>query len=271
MAAGTSVAVTLFILGAFILLVLNINFIALTLQSSLEIAVFLRVDTPRSQALSLKQQIQNLPGVKGVELVTKEQGLKILAQQLGNEEELLEATGGVNPLPDYLRVKVEDPARINEVAAALQNLPAVEKVNYGQAVVEKLLAVLWWVRYLGVGVIGLLVVASLMLLMITIRLAVYARRREINIMKYVGATDWFIRWPFLLEGLFIGLLGGGVAAGVLAWGYTSLTYKIKLSLFFLPLLEDRTVLHYTALGLVGGGGFVGALGSLLAIHRFLKV
>ncbi|MCG0277445.1 MAG: permease-like cell division protein FtsX [Thermanaeromonas sp.] len=269
-AASTSVAVTLFILGAFILLVLNINFIALALQSNLEIAVFLRVDTPRSQALALKQQMESLPGVKEVELVPKEQGLKILAQQLG-EEELLEATGGVNPLPDYLRVRVEDPARIGEVAAILQNLPAVEKVNYGQAVVERLLAVLRWVRYLGVGIIGMLAVASLMLLMITIRLAVYARRREINIMKYVGATDWFIRWPFLLEGLFIGLIGGGIAAGVLLWGYTSLTYKIKLSLFFLPLLEDNTVLHYTALGLVGGGACVGAVGSLLAIHRFLKV
>lgn len=270
-AASTSVAVTLFILGAFILLVLNINLIALALQSNLEIAVFLRVDTPRSQALALKQQIESLPKVKEVELIPKEQGLKILAQQLRDEEGLLEATGGVNPLPDYLRVKVEDPAWIGEIAAAIQNLPAVEKVNYGQAVVERLLAILRWVRYLGVGIIGMLVVASLMLLMITIRLAVYARRREINIMKYVGATDWFVRWPFLLEGLFIGLLGGGIAAGALLWGYTALTYKIKLSLFFLPLLEDKTVLKFTALGLVGGGAFVGAAGSLLAIHRFLKV
>jgi len=271
MAAGTSVAVTLFILGAFILLVLNINFIALALQSNLEIAAFLRVDTPRSQALALKHQIQNLPGVKEVELVTKEQGLKILAQQFGSEEELLGATGGVNPLPDYFRIKVEDASRISEIAAAIQNLPAVEKVNYGQAVVERLLAVIRWLRYLGVGIIGLLGIASLMLLMITIRLAVYARRREINIMKYVGATDWFIRWPFLLEGLLIGLFGGGVAAGILAWGYGPLTHKIKLSLFFLPLIEDPAVVRYTALGLVGGGGFVGALGSLLAIHRFLKV
>ncbi|WP_157109751.1 permease-like cell division protein FtsX [Thermanaeromonas toyohensis] len=271
MAAGTSVAVTLFILGAFILLVLNINFIALALQSNLEIAAFLRVDTPRSQALALKHQIQNLPGVKEVELVTKEQGLKILAQQFGSEEELLGATGGVNPLPDYFRIKVEDASRISEIAAAIQNLPAVEKVNYGQAVVERLLAVIRWLRYLGVGIIGLLGIASLMLLMITIRLAVYARRREINIMKYVGATDWFIRWPFLLEGLLIGLFGGGVAAGILAWGYGPLTHKIKLSLFFLPLIEDPAVVRYTTLGLVGGGGFVGALGSLLAIHRFLKV
>ncbi|MGI9952198.1 permease-like cell division protein FtsX [Moorellaceae bacterium AZ2] len=271
LAAAVSVAVTLFILGTFILLILNINFIATSLQSSVEIAAFLEVDTPRSEAQALQQRIQNFPGVTDVVLVTKEEGLKTLAQQFGSEEELLSATGGVNPLPDYLRIKVQDPAQIGEIAAAIQSLPAVEKVNYGQAVVEKLLAVVRWVRYLGAGIVALLGVGSLLLLMITIRLAVYSRRREINIMKYVGATDWFIRWPFLLEGFFLGLVGGSLAAAGLAAGYSSLMDRISLNLVFVPLLRDEWILWYSTVGLVTGGAAIGAGGSLLAVHRFLKV
>lgn len=271
LAAAISVAVTLFILGIFILLVLNINFIAHTLQSSVEIAVFLRVDTPRSQVQILQQQLRNIPGVTEAVLVTKEEGLKILAQQFGSEEELLQATGGVNPLPDYFRIKVQDPAYIGDVARDIANLPGVEKVNYGQAVVEKLLAVVRWIRYLGIGIVGLLGLGSLLLLMITIRLTVYSRRREINIMKYVGATDWFIRGPFLLEGFFLGFLGGALAAGVLVWGYSLLIQKISLNLVFVPFLRDELILWYSAVGLVGGGALVGAVGSLLAVHRFLKV
>ncbi|MGB9859725.1 MAG: permease-like cell division protein FtsX [Moorellaceae bacterium] len=271
LAAAASVAVTLFILGTFVLLVLNINLIAHTLQSSVEIAAFLQVDMPRTQVQSLQQQLKGLPGVAEVVLVTKEEGLKTLAQQFGSEEELLEATGGVNPLPDYFRVKVQDPAQIAELARTIESLPGVEKVNYGQAVVEKLLAVVRWVRYLGIGIVALLGLGSLLLLMITIRLAVYARRREINIMKYVGATDWFIRGPFLVEGFFLGFLGGGLAAAALVWGYESLIQKISLNLVFVPLLRDKFVLAYSAVGLIGGGALVGSLGSLLAIHRFLKV
>lgn len=271
LAAAISVAVTLFILGTFVLLILNINFIANTLQSSVEIAAFLEVDAPRSEARALQERLKNFPGIADVVLVTKEEGLKTLAQQFGSEEELLKATGGVNPLPDYLRIKVQDPAQIGEIAQAVQSMPGVEEVNYGQAVVERLLAVVRWVRYLGAGIVVLLGAGSLLLLMITIRLAVYARRREINIMKYVGATDWFIRWPFLLEGFFLGLLGGALAAAAVAAGYSSLVNKISLSLVFVPLLRDGYILWYSGLGLTAGGAAIGAAGSLLAVHRFLKV
>jgi len=270
LASVASVAISMFLLGAFLLLVFNVNYIAANLQSNVEIAVFLQVDTPRQVAYQVRDQVKAMPGVTEVTLVPKEEGLKQLSQQFGGQEELLEATGGVNPLPDYLRVRVAVPETIHEVARAIANLPGVEKVNYGQEVVERLFAVVRWLRWLGAGIIFVLGLGALFLIIITIRLTVYSRRREISIMKYVGATDWFIRWPFFLEGLFLGLVGSGCAALTVYTGYNLLLTRAGAALVFIPLLNDRGLLLNSVLSLVAGGALVGALGSLLSIRRFLK-
>jgi len=271
LAAVASVAISMFLLGAFLLLVFNINYVAARLQSNVEIAAFLLVDTPRQQAYQAQEQIKAMPGVTEVTLVPKEEGLKQLSQQFGGEEELLGATGGINPLPDYLRVRVTDPETIHDVAAAIQALPAVEKVNYGQETVDRLFAVVRWLRWLGAGIILVLGMGALFLIVLTIRLTVYSRRREINIMKYVGATDWFIRWPFFLEGLFIGLAGSACAALILYAGYNILLKRIALTMVFVPLFNDPGLVLASVASLVVGGALVGAVGSLLSIRRFLNV
>ncbi len=271
LAAVASVAISMFLLGAFLLLVFNINYVAARLQSNVEIAAFLLVDTPRQQAYQAQEQIKAMPGVTEVTLVPKEEGLKQLSQQFGGEEELLGATGGINPLPDYLRVRVTDPETIHDVAAAIQALPAVEKVNYGQETVDRLFAVVRWLRWLGAGIILVLGMGALFLIVLTIRLTVYSRWREINIMKYVGATDWFIRWPFFLEGLFIGLAGSACAALILYAGYNILLKRIALTMVFVPLFNDPGLVLASVASLVVGGALVGAVGSLLSIRRFLNV
>lgn len=271
LAAAASVAISTFLLGAFLLLVFNVNYIAATLQSNVEIAAFLQVDTPRQVSLHIQDQVRSLPGVTDVTLVPKEEGLKQLSQQFGSEQDLLAATGGVNPLPDYLRVRVADPQAVQSVAGAIKTIPGVEKVNYGQEVVERLFAVVRWLRWLGVGIIAMLGLGALSLIVLTIRLAVYSRQREINIMKYVGATDWFIRWPFFLEGLWLGLVGSGAAALAVYVGYRLVLNMVGPAMVFIPLIRDQGLLIRSALSLVVGGSLVGALGSLLSIRRFLKV
>ena len=271
LAAMASVAISMFLLGAFVLLVFNINYIAANLQSNVEVAAFIQVDTPRQVALHIQDQVRSLPGVTQVTLVPKEEGLKQLSEQFGSEQDLLAATGGVNPLPDYLRVRVADPQGIQGVAQAIQAIPGVEKVNYGQEVVERLFAVVRWLRWLGAAIILLLGLGALSLIILTIRLAVYSRRREINIMKYVGATDWFIRWPFFLEGLWLGLAGSGIAALAVYLGYRVVLNMVGPAMVFIPLIHDQGLLIRSALSLVAGGSLVGALGSLLSIRRFLKV
>ncbi|BCV20166.1 permease-like cell division protein FtsX [Moorella sp. Hama-1] len=271
LAATASVAISMFLLGAFVLLVFNVNYIAANLQSNVEVAAFLQVDAPREVALHIQDQVRSLPGVSQVTLVPKEEGLKQLSEQFGSEQDLLAATGGVNPLPDYLRVRVADPQGIKDVAQAIQAIPGVEKVNYGQETVERLFAVVRWLRWLGAAVILMLGLGALSLIVLTIRLAVYSRRREINIMKYVGATDWFIRWPFFLEGLWLGLAGSGIAALAVFFGYRLVLNMMGPAMVFIPLIHDQGLLIRSALGLVAGGSLVGAVGSLLSIRRFLKV
>jgi len=271
LAAAASVAVTMFLLGVFLLLVFNLNYMASQLQSNVEIAAFLHVDTPREVVQHLEAQIKHLPGVREVVLVPKEEGFRKISRQFGGEEELLSATGGVNPLPDYLLVRVNTPEEIRDIAGAIAQLPGVEKVNYGQEVVERLFALVRWLRWLGAGLILLLAAGAVVLIMLTIRLTVYSRRQEISIMKYVGATDSFIRWPFFLEGLFLGLVGSGLAAGAVYGIYTWLLSRSFNLFLFLPLLNDPALLLKSLLGLIGAGAGVGALGSLLSIRQFLKV
>jgi len=271
LAAVASVAISMFILGSFLLLTFNINYISANLKSNVEAAVFLPVEAPREVALEVQKQIEAIPGVVEVTLVPKEEGFKQISQQFGGEEELLEATGGVNPLPDYLRVRVADPETIHSVAQTIQALPQVEKVNYGQEIVDRLFAVARLMRWLGSAIISILGLGTICLIVITIRLTVYSRWREISIMKYVGATDWFIRWPFLLEGLFLGLLGSGIAALLVYWGYNLLFNKLGSAFVFIPLLNDPGLLLRSSLSLVAGGAMVGALGSFFSIRRFLKV
>jgi len=270
-AAVLSVTISMFILGAFLLLVFNVNYIAESLKSNVEIAVFFKVETPRQEALYVKEKVEAIPGVTEVVFVTKEEGLKQLSQQFGGEQELIQATGGVNPLPDYLRVRVDNPETVHSLAQKMRQYPEVEKVNYGQEIVERLFTVAKWIRLLGSGIVLILGLGAVCLIVITIRLTVYSRWREINIMKYVGATDWFIRWPFLLEGLFLGLLGSGIAALAVYMGYRVLLDIAGYRLFFVPLLNDRGLLLNSALSLVAGGALVGAVGSLFSIRRFLRV
>ncbi|NLW07668.1 MAG: ABC transporter permease [Clostridia bacterium] len=271
LAAVASVAITMFILGAFLLLVFNINFISTSLKSNVEAAVFLLPETPREETLAVQKQIEAMPGVVKVDLVPREEGFRQLSQQFGGESELLEATGGVNPLPDYLLVRVAEPETIHDFARKARALPQVEKVNYGQEIVDQLFAVARLMHWLGAGIVLLLGLGAICLIIITIRLTVYSRWREITIMKYVGATDWFIRWPFLLEGLLLGLVGSGIAALLIYWGYDLLYHELAATFVFIPLLNDQTLLLRSSLTLVAAGAIIGALGSLFSIRRFLKV
>lgn len=266
-----TVAISLFVLGIFLLLVANTNNLARSLESELEIAAFLKVDLPREEAKVIGEKIKALPGVVAAELVPKEEGLNQLTQQLGRREDLLTALDGKNPLPDYYRIKAASPQEVSSLALRIQEIAGVEEVEYGQNVVQKLLQVTKWMRWLGGGLAVLLALAAAFLIALTIRLAVTARGKEIAIMKYVGATDWFIRWPFLLEGLILGLIGALGAAGMLYFGYGSLVSRLQASLAFLPLVTERAFIYTLMLTLVVAGAGVGAVGSAFSIRRFLRV
>ncbi|HBT49671.1 MAG TPA: ABC transporter permease, partial [Caldanaerobacter subterraneus] len=160
---------------------------------------------------------------------------------------------------------------IKDIADEIKGINGVDKVSYGQDVVEKLLGIIRIIRIVGLAIISILFVISIVIISNTIKLGVFARRREINIMKYIGATDWFIRWPFLIEGIVLGLLGALLSVGVLAlmYGYTLDYVNSRLIVFNLLPLSD--VIKDMALYFALLGSLIGAIGSGLSIKRFLNV
>lgn len=270
-AAVSTVAIAAFLVGVFALLVLNVNFMAAKLESDIEIVAFVEVDVPRAQVLQLQEHLRSLPGIASVTLVPKEEGLSKMNARFGGDRDLLGALGGENPLPDYFVVKAADPERVARVAAQLAQIPHIYKVDYGKQEVERLFEVLRWVRWAGSALILLLIGSAVFLIATTVRLTVFARRRELQIMKLVGATDWFIRWPFFLEGFFLGAIGAGLACLAVYFGYFSLVDKVSLQISFLALIEDPKAVYQVLWKLLAGGAAVGALGSIISMRRFLKV
>lgn len=270
-AAISTVAIAAFLVGIFALLVINVNFMATKLERDIEVVAFVEVDVPRAEVLELEKQIKALPGIASVILVPKEKGLEQMYARYGRDRDLLGALGGDNPLPDYFVVKAREPERVGRIAGQLAQIPQIYKVDYGQQEVERLFQVLGWVRWVGSALIMLLVGAAVFLIATTVRLTVFARQRELQIMKLVGAGDWFIRWPFFLEGFFLGAFGAGLACVIIYFGYFSLLEQVSPNISFLTLVDDPVVVYQVLWRLLVGGAGVGAIGSIISMRRFLKV
>jgi cell division transport system permease protein len=268
-AAGTT-AVSLFILGIAILLVINTNFIAGSWESNVEIMAYLKDGVTGGAVTALGTQIQAIPEVKDVRFISKDEALVSLEQQFGQNNQLQDSLGGSNPLPDAFQVRTTDPRQVDGVANLLGHLPGVDQVRYGQGVVDKLLELTYWIRLVGLTIVGLLGLCAIFLIATTIRLTLFARRREIGIMKMVGATDWYVRWPFLLEGVILGATGSLLAIALLYFSYSTLASKIMETLPFLPLMNSNLVLLQLFGGLLATGAGLGIVGSLISVHRYLQ-
>lgn len=264
------VAVSLLILGCSLLLVLNANSIAANLESSVEISVFVKDKTTPAQIKELEAKLKAMPDMAQVEFVTKQQALEEMRKNFGDKKDILAGLEDKNPLPDAFRVKTRTVDQVAPLARQLESLAQVDQVRYGQGVVEKLLALSRWVRTAGLVTMVLLGIAAIFLIATTIRLSVFARRKEIGIMKFLGATNWFVRFPFLLEGMILGLVGSMLAVVSVYFGYLSLIGNIQLSLPFMQLVTDRDLINPLMEGLLVLGLVIGALGSMISMRRFLK-
>ena len=179
--------------------------------------------------------------------------------------------GEDNPFPYSFEVQVDKPERIQEIVPQIEKMPGVETAKFGQEVVEHLFQLTRILRLGGIFLIIMLAIATLFIISNTIRITVFARRREVSIMKYVGATNWFIRWPFLLEGMFMGFVGALIAAVALFKMYDAAQVKIYSTLAFFPLLPSWPFMVYLCAGLVAVGTFIGAAGSAISLRKFLDV
>ena len=266
-----TVAVSLFVLGVFLLLVMNMNRLASMLESEVQISVYLEDGIKAEARRDLQQDIVNMQGIETVKFVSPEEAKQRLSERLGDQKYLLDALGDKNPLPDSFEVTVVHPDMVGTAADAIARMDGVESAKYGQDVVRHLFDITRLIRIFGLVLMLLLAGATLFIISNTIRLTVFARRKEIAIMKYVGATDWFIRWPFLMEGMVLGFIGGLLAAVALRSFYAAMAAKIYSTLAFFPLLPQYPFMNYVTAVILLSGMVIGAIGSTISLKRFLKV
>lgn len=273
LASVGTVSVSLIIVGVSLITILNTNYLAARLESNVEIISYLKDGVEADQAIQLKEKIQGLSGVAKVRFVTKDEALLEFRKELGDQQNMIDALGGSNPLPNLFKVTTISPQDVDKVANKLQSFTEMEKVDYGKGVVEKLFTITKWVRMVGLVVISLLGLAAIFLIATTIRLTVFARRKEIEIMRMLGASNWFIRWPFLLEGMILGFSGAVIAVVVVYASYMSFTNYIIRDLNFniFGLHTDPRLMMIMGGAMLGSGMFLGALGSGISMRKFLKV
>ena len=266
-----TVALSLFVLGVFLILVMNMNKMASTLENQVQISVYINDNLPEEGRKEIERMTRDLKSVSAIEYVPREKALEILKNRLGENKKIIDALGDSNPLPNSFLVTVKSADDVKKTATAIADLYGVDEVKYGQDVAANLFEMTHLIRLFGLILMGLLIFATIFIISNTIRLTVFARRKEIAIMKYVGATDWFILWPFILEGIALGTIGGGVSALTLRSFYAAMVSKIYESLAFFPLVEQYPFMHYVTIALICAGILIGILGSTISLKRFMEV
>lgn len=274
LASITSVVATLIILGIIFILVLNINNISQGAKDQFtNIDVYLKDSTAIETIPDLKASIEKIQGVDAVEYKSKEKALEEYKEQWGEDGYLLE--GFVeNPLPNSFVITLTEIEFSKYVVTKLSDFDGIEEVRYDEDFVNKIITVSDYIKVIGLILIIILIAISTFIISNTIKLALNSRKTEISIMKYVGATSWFIRWPFILEGTILGLVGALLSTAIMFYAYRY-TYNILTSDFYSlvavylvgvdKILNDSLVLFIT----IGSG--IGALGSITSIRKHLDV
>lgn len=271
-AAMITVLITFFVFGVFTLLALNFNKSIEDVASKVEIKVYLNDDVKLVDQKEVEITLQEQQGVKEVKFESKDDAFKNLKESLAKNGGLLEGYDlSNNPLPASFIVKLEDPQYAPAVTSAIEKMTGVESVGNQQDLIDTISSFVKGIQIIGVVLFVIFIGVSIFLIMNTIKLTVYSRRREVGIMKFVGATDWFIRWPFVIEGIIIGAVGAVVSSVVLYFAYSATFKWIVSSMFIVNLVSPAFVLTTMIWGFLGGGIVIGAIGSIAALRKFLTV
>ena len=271
-AAMLTVLVTFFVLGTFTLVGLNFNKTIEDVADKIEIKVYLQDDIKLVNKREVEIKLSEQDGVKAVTYESKDEAFTKLKKDLEGNSGMLEGYSlENNPLASSYIVTLEDASYASNVTKAVEDMTGVESVTNQQELIEKISRVVDFVQILGVILFFVFIGVSIFLIMNKIKLAVYSRRREVGIMKFVGATDWFIRWPFVIEGIIIGAIGSLLATAVLYFIYRGVFGFIASNLLIANLVPVSFVLTTLLGGFLLGGIVVGAIGSIAALRKFLVV
>jgi cell division transport system permease protein len=275
LAAVVTVLSAVFMLGIFVPVYLQVQSVVNDQRDKLDVRVFIDDNAPVEQVNSLRTAIEAHPNTKEFTFISKADALTELRTQV--DPSVLEELPA-NPLPASFEVKLEDPGKRSELVDALAGHPALDKtggnpISTGGETADKIIRGGNIIKWAGLGLLVVLLVASVFQIANTIRLSIFARRREVEVMKLVGATNWFIRWPFMIEGVICGVAGALISVGLLF----AVKVAIVDTLFDIsdsPFAGDQGgSIGFISLSLilVAAGAVVGALGGGITLRRFLRV
>lgn len=275
LASISAVVASLIIFGVFYVISINMNFNTKLLTQQPEIRVFCKPEDDDIQIGYIEEKIAKDSRVMSYRKISKQEAFELVKEMLGDDNSVLEGMDS-SFLPVKFAVKLKNPREYEAAANEYKTIPGVENVDYSQKTVEFFSRLQYWIRVISLFLVILLLLISVFIISNTIRLTVFARRREINIMKYVGATDWFIRWPFVIEGVIIGIAGALVTFILVSYGYTAVENWFKGDLSYMTVymikivkLKDIGLQMFAIFSLIGTA--VGALGSLVSIRKYLRV
>ncbi len=268
LASITVLMACLVIIGLGSMLFFNINALLDKIESQNVIMVYLEDGTSDAQIEEMNQKIYSIGNIQNCEFVSKEDAFESTKAEMGEDSALLE--GMENPMPDGYKVTVTDMTKFRETVSKLQELQHIESVRENSDVADKLIDIRQAVTITIAGMVILLFIVSLFIIANTIRITMFSRKLEISIMKAVGATNWFIRWPFMIEGIVIGVISSIVSMGVLAGLYQGVAYVFRDMLALFEPVAFGQYAVYIFLIFAGIGMFTGSVGSLISMGKYLK-
>ena len=267
-----TVMASLLVLGVFLVLSLNLNLMVGDLQDSYEIIAVVDEKTNADGLPIIGRDIEKIENVADATLDRKEDRLEELKEDFGDNASLLDRYKDDNPLRDWYMVTLDDLNQAPQTIEKIEKVNGVAKVIQNEDAINNLVRIANYIRQFSLWIIIALAIVSIFIIANTIKLTVYTRRKEINIMKFVGATDWFIRWPFIIEGILIGLVGSCLSVAVILACYHVLLGVVEnLNIMFIQILPFMDILPIVLWSSFGLGALLGGVGSFISVRKHLNV
>ncbi len=268
-----AITAMMLILGVFFTIMVNVNLMTQNVQNQFDtIQLYLKDDVTAEQAAEMVNEISAIDGITEAAYLTKEDAMTIMKERWGEKASLLDGLSE-NPFPASIEITVSDIADEQKIVSSVENMDGVDEVKFYKDVIDKVLTITGYIQTGALILIAVLVVVSIIVVANTIKLTVHAREEEIHIMKYVGATNWFVRGPFLVEGIIIGVIASLIAVAIVGFGYYKFVdiFSSKvLILFSTGMIPYQFIIENLIIIFVALGVSIGSLGSILSMRRFLK-
>jgi len=270
LASVSVVTASMIVLGLFLVISINLNHNIRKLEEQPQMQVFCDPELDDEQIKVIEQAIKNDSRVKKYTYVSKKEALEKAKEMLGEDQNVIEGLGD-DFMPVSFIVELNNLKEAPDVVSAFKSIQGVSNVRYSQERIDIILKIATWVQIGNIVLIIILLAVAMFIISNTIKLTVFARRKEINIMKYIGATDWFIRWPFIIEGVVIGLIGAVIGFVAISIIYALLSNKVSEGINIISLVSLRELQFVVTYTFALVGTVIGALGSAVSIRKYLHV